>query len=578
MSGEAFRPVTSKKQLDADELRRQAEAVEQQGQWLVAGNLSFLQTGAGTTIFSRAAAGSVSQVAKLPILLTGRYSGAGTPPFRYSWKEQRERPGFPGQWEDRPGGQSGTFDLQPAFDLNADQDATASDFSGQVVWAWPAEAGTFWWFEGDVAGTSLSFKIVGHAICLSAFPDSFGRYDARLLVENPDGTLTDLGPGVGVAIWLRDANNTPALFLNEIYKVKKTGFADGREVYTTQDYNLLVTDDIASRAFNRVYRLAFGPYYTWEFTLLGPRQVAVTRVLNAREAGALVMPHVWDHDFGPTANHWVIAPGALPGMVTVDRSLYVRREDVPAAGMSIWDIVLAPGSPNQMWTVTNDGLGRATVVRELNYRRGGVLVQARVWDVNHFPPDNWQMAGGGDGTVAVARVFDVRLGWGGGAILVSSFVYRQDFGPTPAHWDLREVGAGQVELSRVLDVRSNSGTIGSTAAINDIRFVPPQTGANQSWEVVVTGYRADVRRQFIILHNTTPAFFDIWRVRFVDSTPTYPDWTFTQEVDGAVSVSLAGQTVDVPLHKYLCVNNELVQLTGTLIFQRGSMKLWVNYA
>lgn len=576
MNGPNFKPVDPSRRFSESELRRLADYASRQ--ITVGGPGAYVDTGFGHVILPPRSAASP----RIPARLSGRFTGTGTPPIRYSWVEQQEKVDDPGEWEDKPGGLRGTAEPadQPGFDLNADQDAAAQDFTGQIVWLWPADAGTHWWFEGDVTGAGPTSNVVRHVKCLASPPDSFGRYPGRLMIEEADGVLTDPG-ALGTLVWLRDANDTPELYVGEIYKAKRTGFAAGRDVYTTQDFNLGILDIRGGQYFQRVAQIDLDPTTNWDVVQISPRRVRLQRLMTVQLISGIppgtstlsTGPYIADLRAYP-ADSWALLRTANPEV-----SLIARRLDVGRGAQLISQFVWAQRFvPPLNWTVAEVGRGIVEITRELNFNRGGVLVEARVWDVNFAPASNWLMVGDGVGRVVVQRVFDVALGWAGSAIVTSSFTWRQDFGPTIGHWTIREAAAGHVEISRVLDVRSNSGTIGSDAAINDIRLVPPATGANQSWEVTIVGqYRAEVRRRFIVTHNFAGIFNDVWRVRFVDTAPLYADWTISEEQDGAVVVSLAGATVDVPVYRYACVNNELVQFTGTMRFQRGSLKLWVPY-
>lgn len=118
------------------------------------------------------------------------------------------------------------------------------------------------------------------AYCVDTTPTS-GRYDARLMTVNSDGTLTDPGAG-NSQIWLRDANGTGALISGEIYECHRTGTASGREVYTCADYNLRVVNQSLT-GYDRVFRVEFGPDNCWNITQPATRRALVKRILTVNE-------------------------------------------------------------------------------------------------------------------------------------------------------------------------------------------------------------------------------------------------------------------------------------------------------
>jgi hypothetical protein len=160
----------------------------------------------------------------------------------YSWKEQQfvvdTGSGSPG-FVDLPGGRfgsipgdpdGGTVLSNPAREPNGVPLGTPTFARANMTYFDPA-VGNVHLVTVGAAGSVVEF-----AKCLVTTPDAQGRYDARLQVANPDGTLND----TGASIWMREVNGSSPLVLNSIYMCELEGHSGGRPVYDLRDYPPLV--------------------------------------------------------------------------------------------------------------------------------------------------------------------------------------------------------------------------------------------------------------------------------------------------------------------------------------------------
>lgn len=565
MNGPRHNPVTPNRQLSESELRRLAAHVEQLDQFNVGGSCSFIDTGVGRVVIPLSG-GSGSR--RIPARLVARRTALG-PPFPYSWIEQQEIGlARPGEYEDRLGGLTGTFTDMPTYDLNADQDSQAFDFTGDVVWLWLADFGTWYWFDGDEAGGSGPTGGDRFILNLSSFPDVNGRHEGRLMTENPDGTLTDPNPGGAGDVWLHDANNPglllgaaalhvappPTMTVGVIYKAKKTGYAAARDVYTLKDFTLYVRDDVDSRGLLGAQTLILAPYFSWDITFPVARSVQIVRKFDVKLVGQLIEGDIWEEDFRPSTNHWNIVR-ADRGRVTIDRNLVVRKEFVTFVGQSIWQIIFASGSmANLMWTVTNDLLGTVTVVRELNFKRGGFLAEARVWDVDCVPASNWTVTGSGFGSVVLQRVFNI---FWGGVLFNTAHCWQQDFRPRHC-WTITEPVPGSVTLERILRASLETNLVEPFVSELNFRGLSVQ---GQTWTIAqsVTLGRVDVWRNLDVREGAAIRSRDTWELIF-DQT----DFNIAiGATAGSAIIETDGFTGTVgPFYRYQCINEELRELTS----------------
>lgn len=104
-----------------------------------------------------------------------------------------------------------------------------------------------WLVAGGGAGDTGSW-----ATCINDTPAA-NLYDATLMVENADGSLS----ATGASIWLRDCNNPGKLRANEVYHCHQTGNTSGRDVYTCDDFNLTVRYSDSTSETHRVQFLSF---------------------------------------------------------------------------------------------------------------------------------------------------------------------------------------------------------------------------------------------------------------------------------------------------------------------------------
>lgn len=127
-------------------------------------------------------------------------------------------------------------------------------------------------------------------------PTADGRYDARLLTVAADGTLTfNLN---NPQIWLRESDNALKLFTTDNYHCHQTGNTQGRDVYTTDDFNLSVKDE-DSADFTRTMRLEFWDAPAW--TVTRPegeeRKTRVVRNLDVYEGSLLKATNTYQVTF-----------------------------------------------------------------------------------------------------------------------------------------------------------------------------------------------------------------------------------------------------------------------------------------
>lgn len=96
-------------------------------------------------------------------------------------------------------------------------------------------------------------------------------YDARVQIETADGSLSD----TGAAVWMREANVAGRLVTGEVYWCKRSGYANGRPVYTGADFNLTTRKKDGSSAAARNIYLEFGPNEKVTVSQPGTRQALV---------------------------------------------------------------------------------------------------------------------------------------------------------------------------------------------------------------------------------------------------------------------------------------------------------------
>jgi hypothetical protein len=163
------------------------------------------------------------------------------------------------------------------------------------------------------AGSGVSF-----AKCLVATPTG-GLYDARLQKYNENGTLSDTGESV----WLRECNLLTTLVADAIYLCGRTGRADGRWVYTLDDFDLIVGDESFTQIVLNSLYVSFGPDNNWTITKSSDRTALVKRILTIREETTSKVTFCWQMDFSP-ATAWDVTATAT-GHATIERLLNIRE-------------------------------------------------------------------------------------------------------------------------------------------------------------------------------------------------------------------------------------------------------------
>lgn len=258
MIGARFRPLVHG-QLDVSEVRRLARAVESDqrvtSDYGRANNLAASQALAGQT------AAGLQLATTTPLVIWARITGppVGNPP-RHPFQQIREIPDEPGEWEDyTPDGLNGTTNVGefPAYELN-DLEDDLTDSRERLYLG----AGSYWLFQhGSGTGGANALRFIK---CLAELPTG-GLYAGRYQNENDDGTLEDDGH----AVRMREANLAPALINGEIYLCRKTGRADGYDVWTVADYNLTIENLGYGSPLGRVYEIEMDSTPTPYNTALG---------------------------------------------------------------------------------------------------------------------------------------------------------------------------------------------------------------------------------------------------------------------------------------------------------------------
>lgn len=161
---------------------------------------------------------------------------------------------------------------------------------------------------------------VKFAKLLNDVPDSDNRFDARLQEEQSNGKLTD----TGINVWLRDARNLTILVLNNIYMCTRTGFDNGRPVYTEADFPLVVGNQTLSQRVDNVLFFLCVPNRCWDVTEAGGRIVSANRILQAQETSGTLYENLFRFTFDPATN-WEVDDADEDGDVIVRRVLNVRH-------------------------------------------------------------------------------------------------------------------------------------------------------------------------------------------------------------------------------------------------------------
>lgn len=155
-----------------------------------------------------------------------------------------------------------------------------------------------------------------------SLPDADGYYQAKLAVENANGTLSS---GTR-AVWAREVNNTGVLNFGDFYHAHKTGFRDGRDVYTVDDADLTVTNQSFTQIVERILLLYLIPDRCWSIAATAtPREAEVKRLFDVRETGGTVYDDIFRITFDPATN-WEVDDGDDDGDVTVRRVLDIYEE------------------------------------------------------------------------------------------------------------------------------------------------------------------------------------------------------------------------------------------------------------
>ncbi len=376
---------------------------------------------------------------------------------------------------------------------------------------------------------------------LSNIPNALGHYSARLMIANPDGTLAD---GTEF-IWLRDANSAAALYVGEIYECAKTGSAAGRDVYTLQDFNLSILDVATLNYFPRVAQIDLDPSTNWTVVPVANRRVRLQRIMevslhnDCEEPGTSVLrtgPNIRELvAYPPEA--WSLRTLTAQDQAFLSRKLIVRELSTPEPSPPrppgsnyTWDMAFGPGGQNRMWSVQDTGpCGQVEIVRELDFRQDGLLIESRVWDVNFSPNDNWSMTGDGSGRVTVRRKFDVLED----GTPVSNFVWRMDF-LHDSNWFIDQVALGSVTVERLFTFIIGTDDPAQFDWADLVRLMPARP--NQSWDLERVGRNeVKVTRNFDVRQGQSLRATQVWEQSF---TPDYT-WQIDGEIDGDGRVSIS---------------------------------------
>ncbi len=99
--------------------------------------------------------------------------------------------------------------------------------------------------------------------CVVTTPTAGGLFDALLMDENADGTLTV----TATQVWIREGNLLGKLTVSKVFWCKLTGEASGRDVYTCIEKALTVQRSDGTQSFGpHIHTIQFAIPEHWEIT------------------------------------------------------------------------------------------------------------------------------------------------------------------------------------------------------------------------------------------------------------------------------------------------------------------------
>jgi len=212
----------------------------------------------------------------------------GDSPVRYSWEEQTFQPLAPGGsvsigFNKADAGMVGTADLCPVIEPNQRALTVGEYVFVRAEYYDP----TYDWVFVPISGggppgaPGVSSPILfAKMLEVDGLPDAAGLYDARLQDTAADGTLLD----TGASVWMREAQPSGRLSPDGKYAVQRTGYDNGRDVYTVADFILVVSNSDYTQYVPWVSYLEFWPNHAWDIlpaaTTPAERVVRVFRIFT----------------------------------------------------------------------------------------------------------------------------------------------------------------------------------------------------------------------------------------------------------------------------------------------------------
>lgn len=225
------------------------------------------------------------------------------PEARYGWKEiafqENRGSGYESPFDyavtaDTDGGARGTPALNPVFDPNWQDLAVGTLVMVRPEFYHPTYD---WVFSVAGSGSAQALSTGDFAKCLAATPTGGdGLYPARLQERDEFGKLLDTGESV----WIREANLLTTLSVDYIYNVKRTGYANGRPVYTVEDFNLTVANQGLTQIVVVALYITYGPDTNWDITTSSDRVALVKRVFDIYEGSTERTTFTWRVTFDDT--------------------------------------------------------------------------------------------------------------------------------------------------------------------------------------------------------------------------------------------------------------------------------------